>query len=153
MANEKLEKKVEIDLTNGTKKFLADLTPADLASIKLTEKDGKSYLSMKSEVIGQTPTHVTERRLYKWNVMSTLVMYDVKYGRTLDVLRKELTDGVVYAHATRDFIIAQDKLHNGIQTTKKPGDQKIMDEATKLGLPPEELAKIKAIMMTAGFGK
>jgi hypothetical protein len=153
MANEKIEKKVEIDLTNGTKKFLADLTPADLASIKLTEKDGKSYLSMKSEVIAQTPTHVTERRLYKWNVMSTLVMYDVKYGRTLDVLRKELTDGVVYAHATRDYIIAQDKLHNGITTSKKPEDQKIMEAATKLGLPPEELAKIKAIMMAAGFGK
>lgn len=153
MAIEKLEKKIEVEMTNGTKKFIADLTTADLLNVKLTEKDGKTYLSMKSEVITQTPTHVTERRLYKWNVMSSLVMYDVKYGRTLDVLRKELTDTVVYGHATRDYIIGQDKLHNGITTSKKPGDVKIMEEATKLGLPPEELAKIMAIMKQAGFGK
>ncbi len=156
-----MEKKVKITMNDGKEKFLADLTQVDVASVKLTEKDGKSYLSMKSEVVSETPSHWVERRLYKWNVMPTLVMYDVKYGKTLDQLKADLSEATVYAHAMRDFIIGQDKVHNGIVGESQADPMKNINKAVAAliakGVPQAEAQKLvamtEAALKKAGFGK
>ncbi len=155
MAN---KKKVEIEMTNGTKKLLVDLTPADLPNVKMTMKkdgDGKDTpnMTMKTEIVKETKTHYTERRLYKWTTMPTLVMYDLNVPKTYDVWTKESTPENRYDYGIGNWKIEQDKLHNGVTTSKVPGDQKIMNEAAKLGLPPEVIAKIQAELIKAGFGK
>ena len=149
----KVEKVIEIEMKNGSKKFLADLTQGDLANVKLNEKNGLTYLTMKSEVIARDSTHETERRLFKWNVMGEIKMYDLTVGINLDILGKELGKETVYNHARRNYVIEQDKVHNGIVATGKPADQKMLDLAGKMGLDTAGIEALKAIMVKAGFGK
>jgi len=152
MANS-TEKKVEIELMDGKKKLLSELNNIDLPKVKLTKNDkGETNLTLKSCLLNETPTHKTERRIYKWRTMENIAMYDVKYAKTLPALSKELGETNVYDYAIGNFLIEQDKLHNGM-AGGKPLDEKIVASAEKMGLPKSEIDKIKAIMKEHGFGK
>lgn len=162
-----MEKTTAIKMTNGTEKSLKDLTQNDLPNVLLSEKDGKTWLTMKSIVIASDATHITERRLYKWNVMPALVMYDVRYGNSLAVLTKELGEKEVYSLAMRDFVIAQDKLHNGISgsdpeassqkaTVKLVANLRAMGQnkaADEIEVTMSKVNAVKKGMLKAGFGK
>jgi hypothetical protein len=150
MAN---DKKVEIEMKDGSKKSLSELTNNDLPNVKVASNDkGETNLTLKSVILNENTTHKTERRIYKWRTMPAVAMYDVKYGKTLPTLSKELGETNVYDYAIGNFLIEQDKVHNGV-TGGKPLDEKIVSSAEKLGLPKAEIDKIKAIMRAHGFGK
>lgn len=162
-----MEKTTAIKMNNGTEKSLKDMTQNDLPNVLLSEKEGKTWLTMKSIVIASDATHITERRLYKWNVMPLLVMYDVRYGNSLAVLTKELGEKEVYSLAMRDFVIAQDKLHNGISgsdpeassqkaTVKLVANLRAMGQNKAADEIETTMAKVNSVkkgMLKAGFGK
>ncbi len=157
-----MEKKVKISLKYGKEVFLADLQVDQLDEVILQEKDGKTWLTMKSELVSETDTHFTERRLYKWNVMPALVMYEVKYAKTLKGLEADLGTSTTYNHAMRDFIIAQDKVHNGIvaQGTDplKAGNKLYasldnMKDEKGNPIPKKDIEALKKQMQACGFGK
>lgn len=165
-----IEKKVKISMKNGTEKFLADLTSADLDNVKLEARKegkhaGKSYLSLKSEVVAETPTHKTERRIFKWTVMDKVAMYNVTYGKTLAIFSKEIGDVPAYEYAIGNYLIEQDKVNNGISTGLDKESKALGKQASKLpdaGKKELEalLAKynlkesdVKANIKKAGFGK
>ena len=154
MANGK--KTVAIELNDGTSKFLADLTTTDLQSVKLTtgQKKGQpaTWLTLKSEVTKETPTHKTERRLFKWTTMPTTRMYDITYAKDLETFAKEVGKQTCYNHALGNYLIDQDKAHNGV-TGGKPADEKLISQAEKLGLPAAVIEQMKKAMKDAGFGK
>jgi len=147
------EKKVEIEMKDGSKKLLAELTNNDLPDVKLSSNDkGETNLTLKSVIISDTPTHRTERRLYKWRTMPVIAMYDAKYGKTLATLSKDLGDTNVYEYAIGNFLIEQDKVHNGVAGGKLL-DERIIAGVEKLGLPKSDIDKIRAIMRAHGFGR
>lgn len=155
-----MEKTVKIELKNGTEVFLADLKQGDLPQVLLNEKDGKTWLAMKSEILRTSDKAITERRLYKWNVMPALVMYDLTYGKDLTFLTEDLGEDKVYKHAVRDFIIGQDKLHNGIES-KGSDPVKALDKVAQIlikhHVPEAEALKMvdeqRKALKKAGFGK
>ena len=140
-----MEKKIRIMLNDGSEVFLADLTQADLPRVKLEAKEGKSWLAMKSEVVAESDTHWTEKRLYKWNIMPSLVMYEARYPKTVSGLVKDWGEDSTWSHAVRDWIIAQDKDHNGVQGTGK-GKLDATDKAI-LAVTRDQSADVKAIML------
>ncbi len=151
-----MEKKVKISLKNGKEVFLADLQVNQLVEVVLRENEGKTWLTMKSEVISETDTHFIERRLYKWNVMPALVMYDVKYAKTLKGLEVDLGTSTTYNHAMRDFIIAQDKIHNGIEGKGSDPEKlanKLYASLEGKGVTKADIEALKKAMLKAGFGK
>lgn len=150
--------KIEIEMVDGSKKNLADLTPADLPNVKLVtgKKKGQdaTWFTLKSEVIATDTTHVTERRIYKWATMPALVMYDVRYGKDLDTFAKETGKKETYSYAIGNFLIEQDKLHNGV-TTADPA-KKVSSAISALeaqGVPKEQIEAIKASLKAKGFFK
>lgn len=156
-----------IKMINGSEKDLKDITQNDLPNVLLNEKDNKTWLTMKTTIIASDATHITQRRLYKWNVMPSLVMYDVKYGKTLAVLTKELGETATYEHAIGDFIIAQDKVHNGIsgsdpEASSQKASIKLVANLRALGQNKaadeieKTMAQVNAVkkgLKNAGFGK
>lgn len=162
-----MEKKVKIALKNGTEVFLADLKESQLNDVKLDTKDNLTWLAMKSEVVEETATHNIERRLYKWVKMPTIVLYEVKYGKTLAILEKDLGNATVYALAMRDFIIAQDKIHNGISSANpeesaRKATEKLVANLRTIGQHKAAdeieatMAKVNAVkkgLKEHGFGK
>jgi hypothetical protein len=150
--------KIEIEMKNGSKKKLSELTDKDLEQVKLTLKKDKETgellpnLTMKAEVIRSTETHDIERRLFKWTTMPSLKMYDLPVPKNYDIWTKETTKEQRYDLGIANWKIEQDKVHCGI-TSGKPLDQKIIASAEKLGMSKADVDKIKAIMKQAGFGK
>lgn len=158
------EKTVQVAMKDGTKKYLAGLTHADLPDIKLTSKSSGgtnlTNLTMKTEVISETATHWIERRLYKWTTMPKLVMYDLHIPKDLDTLILEKGKKVVYGYAIGNYAIAQDKLHNGIEPRKADPVKtldKIVVSLMADGMTKEEAEKTvsdtRKMLLARGFGK
>jgi hypothetical protein len=112
------KEKIQIEMKDGKSIPLANLTQGDLPNVKLVdgEKQGKpvTRLTLKSEVISETATHKTERRIYKWATMPAVAMYDDTYGKDLDLLVKDTKKESVYSWAIGNMLIEHDKDHNGI---------------------------------------
>jgi len=148
-----VEKKVEIEMKDGSKKLLSELTNNDLPDVKLSSNDkGETNLALKHVTLNETTAYKTERRIYKWRTMPAVAMYNVAYGRTLAILSKDLGDTNVYEYAIGNYLIEQDKVHNGV-VSGRPLDERIIMGIDKLGLPKSDADKIKAIMKAHGFGK
>lgn len=155
-----MEKSLKIGMKNGTEKFLADLTPADLDEVKLTEKSGTTNLTMKSETVKETTTHKIERRLFKWATMPKLAMYDLSIPIDLDTFVSEKGKVAVYEYAIGNYAIESDKLNNGIEA--KGADpvknlDKIVSALVAKGVPQAEaekaVASAKKMLLASGFGK
>lgn len=69
---------VEVELVSGKKTTLDQITDGVLGQVKLTQnKKGQESLPMKSGVMKETPTHLVERRLFKWGPMPSPLVYDL----------------------------------------------------------------------------
>ena len=142
-----------IKLSDGSEVALEKLTAEQLPLVVLGKnKDGEPNFPLKECILSETPTHRTMRRLFKWGTMPKLVSYDLMVPKTLEGLRKEMTDEEIYKHAVGNYLIAQDKANNGIETkTGLTGATK--DLAKKIDkASPEVQAQIKALL-AAGFLK
>lgn len=157
-ANKKIVE-VEIELTNGVKKTLATLTKEDFILIKLDGKevDGKcTSLSLKRGIVKDTPTEYIERRLFKYGPSkqqpegSVVIMYDLTIPLTEETFNK-----IPFTHRLDLFAKALriDKDHDEASGDGKPVEEKILDKASKLGLPPAALEAMKQAMKKHGFGK
>jgi len=144
-----MEKKVKIELEKGVQKFLADMTKDDLLNVKLSIREegkhkGKTNITLKSEIISETPTHKIERRLYKWATMDNVAMYDLSIPKDIDIFIKEKGKQVVYEYAIGNFAIEQDKVNNGM-TTGASKEAKAIGKAVT-SASPEVQAEIQAVL-------
>lgn len=150
-----MDKKVKIMMTNGTEKYLADLTPADLPNVKLAiradgKHKGKTNLTLKSEVVKETDTHKVERRLFKWATMPIVAMYELAIPKTLQTFIKEKTDVVVLAYAIGNYAIEMDKLNNGVEGTGlSKGSKELAKEIDKVDIETQN--EIRAFLATKGI--
>lgn len=144
---------VEIELKDGSKKSLATLTSTDFPNIKMDgKKDEKgtfTSLSLKRGIVKDTPTEYVERRLFKY-ADSNCVMYDL----TIPVVESEFNK-IPFSNRLDLYVKALriDSDHNQVTGGGKPVEEKILDKASKLGLPPAALEAMKAAMKKHGFGK
>ena len=169
MANEKkvgeikIEKKIEIEMIDGSKKFLADLTDSDLGNVTLKKmliKDDKgnvirtdTSLTMKSEYVRQDAEYLYEVRLYKWTTMPKLVKYELKVPKTLKTFVRDVTEKQVLDYALGNYAIDQDKVHNGITSNGMTPMEKTLSDMRKKGVPEAAVLETEKILKSCGFGK
>ena len=150
-ANKKIAE-VEIELITGQKKTLATLTKEDFPNIKLDGKevDGKcTSLSLKRGIVKDTATEYVERRLFKY-ADNDCVMYDL----TIPLTEVEFNK-IPFSNRLDLYVKALriDRDHDCVTGGGKPVEEKILDKASKLGLPPVALEAMKQAMKKHGFGK
>ncbi len=115
-----MEKTTKIEMNDGSQKFLADLLFSNLPDVKLVIKTegkhkGESYITLKSEVVSETPTHKVERRLFKWATMPRVAMYDLSIAKSLPQFVKDAGEQTVYDYAIGNYAIDMDKQNNGME--------------------------------------
>ncbi len=159
---EKASKKigdVEIELTNGQKRTLANLLQAELPLVKLDGKpvDGKfTSKTLERGIVKDTVTEYVERRLFKYGPSkqqpkgSEVILYDLSIPIT-----EEAIEAMPFER--KRTLIAKalriDSDHEQITGEGKPIEEKILSKAAKLGVSAAVLADMKKIMLKHGFGK
>jgi len=90
---------VEIEMKDGTKKSLADLTQADLVNVKLDGKEDKdknpTSITLKRGVVNDTTDVYTERRLFKYGNNPKVVLYDLDLPKTKSALDKYTLEAIL----------------------------------------------------------
>jgi len=153
---EKASKKigeVEVELTDGTKRTLATLTKDDFVKVKLDgKKDDKGHftsLSLKRGIVKDTPTDYIERRLFKYG-NSEMYMHDLPIPVTEETFNK-----IPFANRLDKYAKALriDSDHDQVTGGGKSIEEKILDKASKLGLPASAIEAMKIALKKQGFGK
>ncbi len=143
-----MEKKIQIEMKDGSKKNLADLVQGDLPNVKLTTKEEETNLTMKTEVISETLTHELTRRLYKWTTMPALAMYDVNVPKTFDVWIAETPHDACHEYGIGNWLIEQDKVHNGMSTGVSKENKELAKLMGKASVDIQ--AQIRALLEASG---
>ena len=143
-----MAKNIMIKMSDGSEKALKDLTNDDLPDVALTQKDGETNLTMKSEVIKSDPKHDTERRLFKWTTMPKIMMYDLKVPKTLEAMKETTKEADILEYAVGNWKIEQDKLHNGIEASGADPN-KLLDKLVA-GFVARGMSQVEAEKMVAG---
>ena len=151
-ANKKIQD-VEIEMIDGSKKSLGTLTPVDFEKVKMDgKKDDKgtfTSLSLKRGIVKDTATEYVERRLFKY-ADNDCVMYDL----SIPIVEVEFNK-IPFSNRLDLYVKALriDRDHDCVTGGGKPVEEKILDKASKLGLPPAALEAMKQAMKKHGFGK
>ncbi len=162
------KKKVEIEMLNGGKKDLKDLTEADLPNIKLTfkvnpiTKEKEPNLTMKTTILKSDVDFDHERRLFKWTTMPNLVMYTLPKPKNMKAFQSIKTNEEILEFAIDNYAIAQDKANNGVVSQGadpiKAGNKlyanldNLKDENGN-PISKKDIEDLKKQMQACGFGK
>lgn len=151
-ANKKIQD-VEIELTDGSKIKMSTLTSVDFHLVKMDGKpDDKgtfTSLSLKRGIVKDTPSEYVERRLFKYG-NSEMTMYDLSIPVTEAEFNK-----IPFSNRLDLYVKALriDRDHDQVTGGGKPIEEKILDKASKLGLPQAVLDSMRKELKKHGFGK